>query len=188
MRRVHVRSSLTGIYEREHFVQFYKQKGPLLKSLKRFIGSGLKEGSPCIVIATPEHRDELEALLQRDGLDPAAAKASRVYVALDAAATLERFMVNGLPDRARFEAVIGEALAEAAGRGGSVRAFGEMVALLWEQDNQAGAILLEQLWNDIARQYAFTLFCAYPMHHFGGNAHANACREIGLLHSSAIMP
>jgi PAS domain S-box-containing protein len=47
-----------------------------------------------------------------------------------------------------------------------VRAFGEMVALLWAQGNKAAAIRLEELWNDLARTQSFALFCAYPMSAF----------------------
>jgi hypothetical protein len=33
---------------------------------------------------------------------------------------------------------------------------------LWEQGDQAGAIALESLWNEVLNQSAFHLHCAYP--------------------------
>ena len=58
--------------------------------------------------------------------------------------------------------VFGGVLDEARQAGSEVRAFGEMVALLWHQGNVAGAIALESLWNDLAEQQRFSLLCAYP--------------------------
>ena len=56
----------------------------------------------------------------------------------DAALTLDSFMEDGQPDRRRFEATARRLLAGADGK--PVRAFGEMVALLWEQGNVPAAI------------------------------------------------
>ncbi len=61
-----------------------------------------------------------------------------------------------------------------------------MVALLWEEGNQAGAIHLEELWNDLARTHSFSLFCAYPMHGFGKAAHGTPFTEIGTHHTRVI--
>jgi anti-sigma regulatory factor (Ser/Thr protein kinase) len=43
-----------------------------------------------------------------------------------------------------------------------VRAFGEMVALLWGAGNVKAAMALESLWNDLAASRQFSLLCAYP--------------------------
>jgi anti-sigma regulatory factor (Ser/Thr protein kinase) len=54
-------------------------------------------------------------------------------------------------------------LVDAAGAGGRhVRAYGEMVALLWEQGDPGAAIELEGLWNDLAETRVFSLMCGYP--------------------------
>jgi hypothetical protein len=71
---------------------------------------------------------------------------------LDASATLSRSMVGDRPDRARFRDVVGEAIAGIEPSRGPVQAFGEMIALLWEGGNAAGAIELERLWNELAEE------------------------------------
>jgi anti-sigma regulatory factor (Ser/Thr protein kinase) len=38
-----------------------------------------------------------------------------------------------------------------------------MVALLWDDGHIAGALDLESLWNRLASQYRFALFCAYAL-------------------------
>ncbi len=43
-----------------------------------------------------------------------------------------------------------------------IRAFGEMVALLWEQGLNGATVQLENLWNQLHKKSNFTLFCAYP--------------------------
>jgi hypothetical protein len=84
-------------------------------------------------------------------------------VALLASETLSRFMVNGIPDEARFVEVAQGVLQRARGKGGrKVRAFGEMVALLWADGQCAAAIALERLWNQLQATEKFPLFCAYP--------------------------
>jgi hypothetical protein len=71
-------------------------------------------------------------------------------------------MVNGWPDDARFKAVIGEILDRARQGGREVRAFGEMVALLWAEGYCAATVRLEHLWQRICEDESFSLFCAYP--------------------------
>lgn len=188
MKQTRVNESISGVYEQEHFVHFYRGEDRLMKELSNFIGAGLIHGDPCIVVATPEHCSALEKHLTASGHDIAAARKANRYISLDAAATLASFMDDNLPNKARFKQVIGKTLEESQAKGRVVRVFGEMVALLWSDDNQTGAILLEQLWNELAREHSFTLFCGYPMHYFENIGHSQMLEDISRLHSSAILP
>ena len=75
----------------------------LVESIAAFVEAGLDTGEPCLVIATPGHRQVLKQRLLAHGLDIATASAQGTLVMLDAAETLQRFMVNGTPDRTLFE-------------------------------------------------------------------------------------
>lgn len=150
----------------EHFVQFYEADGFLLNSLSGFVGSAITAGDAAIVVATKAHRDGLEELLIANGIDLASARATGKYVALDAADTLSKFMVDGLPVTTRFNEVLGGVLTSVTDGRSRIRTFGEMVALLWSEGNYNAAIRLEELWNDLLKSYSFSLFCAYPMHGF----------------------
>ena len=55
-----------------------------------------------------------------------------------------------------------------------VAVFGEMVALLCSTGQFPAAVHLEELWNELATDYAFSLFCAYPMSLFKTDASAAA--------------
>ena len=145
----------------------------LLHELESYIGTALVGGNSAIIIATPGHIDGLAEKLKRQGIDLAKAQVEGRYVAWDAAEILSTFMVDGLPDRARFSETIGRIMVNAAGASRDenrrVVAFGEMVALLWAEGQTEAAIQLEKLWNELARTYSFSLHCAYPMQAF--------CRE-----------
>ncbi len=185
-RKVAPHSHWSEMSASEHFVQFYESEVFLLDSLSGFIDTGLSAGDACIVIATKAHRERLEERLKAKGLDLIAAHSRGEYIALDAGETLSKFMVDGLPEPQRFLEIIGSIIRQAGERRLRVRAFGEMVALLWEEGNQAGAIHLEELWNDLARTHSFSLFCAYPMHGFGKAAHGTPFTEIGTHHTRVI--
>lgn len=108
---------------------------------------------------------------------------TNTVIALDAAETLARFTADGL-DPANFDAVIGRAIREAAASGRPVRAYGEMVALLWDAGDVLGAIELEAMWNNLARDVPFSLMCAYPAASVTGCDHALALHEVCGLHSA----
>ena len=171
-----------------HFVQFYHYDHGLIGHLEEFIAPGLRRGDSCIVIATQNHLLLLEQSLTAAGLNLPSAKRCGQYVALDAEAALARFMVKGQPDRERFWASIGSLVSFYAGRGRPIRAFGEMVALLWKTGNLQGALKLEGFWNELAKKHSFTLFCAYPQNHFDMDIHRPAIDEISRLHSHVTVP
>jgi len=157
-----------GAGESEHFVQFYETDAFLARAVGEYVGAALGSGDAAVVVATPAHRRAIRRKLRERGLDVPRAVARGRYVALDAAGTLARFMTNGAPDAARFAEVVGGVVARAARAGRRVRAFGEMVALLWEQGNRNAAVRLEGLWNDLRKAHTCSLFCAYPIACFHG--------------------
>ena len=79
-------------------------------------------------------------------------------------------MVSGSPDPRLFNQVVGSLVAQLAEGGRGVRAFGEMVAILWEQGNRAAAVRLEELWNELQKTQTFALFCAYPIEGFSDDS------------------
>ena len=146
----------------DHFVQVYEADDVFLDTLAGFIGGGLSTGHAAVIIATPTHREELEKRLAAMGLAVAAARSSDQFISLDAEETLAKFMVNGWPDDRLFAEVVRDILERARSKGRQVRAFGEMVALLWARGFCGATVRLEHLWHDICETESFSLFCAYP--------------------------
>jgi len=174
------------INDSEHFVQFYESDSFLLDSLSKFIGMGLLEGDSCIIIATKDHREEVEKRLKSYGLDLTTAQIQGQYVVLDSVETLSKFMVGDQPSAELFNPLISQLLTRVSKSGRKIRAFGEMVAYLWANGNQAGAIQLEELWNNIQKKNSFSLFCAYPINGFDKEYHSVHFSEVGTTHSSVI--
>ena len=163
-----------------HFVQFYEEESALFEMVGEFLAAGLRARDRLLVIATPEHRDGFLRELDADG---AAALADGRLVCLDARQTLARFLVGGQPDPARSHALIAEVMGEASdGAGGRcVRAYGEMVDLLWRDGAADAALRLEDLWNEAGNKHCFSLFCAYTIGHFykegDGRRFYEVCRQ-----------
>lgn len=147
----------------QHLVQFYESDDYLLDSLTGFASSTLANREACVVVATPDHVDELRRRLAAGGVDVETVSRQGQLVTLEITATMDRFMDHGVPDAKRFEAVFGPLLGRTVDRWGSTRVFGEMVAVIARTNNRSAAPKLERLWNDLLTRYDFTLCCAYPM-------------------------
>jgi hypothetical protein len=94
-------------------------------------------------------------------VDLAAARDNSSYLAWDAAQTLSELMAADKLDSAAFDRVIGTVIAAAGAAGRPVRAFGEMVALLWDDGLVSEAVRLETMWEELGGRHPFSLFCGY---------------------------
>lgn len=152
-----------------HVVQLYgKDDRLLVANVSRYLAEGLRRADGLLVIATPEHGGSIARQLKLEQAYPQAVLEGRL-VFLDAQATLDQFMVDGQPDADRFRGVIGNALRGVRARAGhtGVRAYGEMVGLLWLAGQLSAAARLESFWNDLLKSSDVSLFCGYPIDIFG---------------------
>ena len=147
---------------REHLLHLYDSEDLLLETLEGFIAGGLRGSDSVVVIATEEHLSALEDRLGGSGLRLDAARKENRYVPFVAEEALEKFMLGNWPDEALFMEFVGAAIRRAQGNGRGVRAFGQMVALLWAQGNKNATIVLEQLWHRLCATSGLSLLCAYP--------------------------
>jgi hypothetical protein len=167
----------------DHFVQFYERDDFLINALGRFIVEGLTSEASILVIATPAHRASLDAHLASVGIGLGGLLENGRYVALDAAETLAKFMVEGVPNAGLFQRHVGQLVARQSAGGRRLCAFGEMVALLWADGKTDAAIQLEEFWNDLSTHHAFNLFCAYPMSGFANHASGRPFLHVCKAHS-----
>ena len=166
----------------DHVVQFYETDAELIEGAGGYLADGARAGAVAIVIATEAHREALEGYLRDAGVDIAAG----TVVSLDAAATLAQFTRDRCVDRDAFFEIIGPLVRTAAATGRPVCAYGEMVALLWEAGDVIGAIELETLWNELATEVPFSLYCAYRSESVAGLEHADALQQVCHLHDAAV--
>ncbi len=170
----------------EHVVQFYDQDGDLAPAVGDYLSAAVVGGEIAIVIATEPHRRAFEAEMADAGVDVAQARRDGSVIWLDAAETLSRFVRDGQVDPHGFRDVVGSVVRQAAETGREIKAYGEMVALLWDAGHVLGAIELEKLWNDLATELTFSLFCAYHVHSVAGEDHADALHEVCRLHTAVV--
>lgn len=154
--------------ERQHAVRFYENDQSLFKTVGQFLSEGLVVGEPAIIIATKDHQrgiiDELTGRL----IDVARARRIGDLVLLDADETLALFMSPDGPNADLFERYVGRVIDQVVGghRASRVRAYGEMVDVLWRDGQTDAAVQVEILWNQLATTFAFSLLCGYAMGHF----------------------
>lgn len=180
-------SSRSAEIVHHHEVGFYSTDRCLLDDLTQFIGAALKAGNAAIVVATGSHRDSLLPRLEAYGLDMGAAIEQGRYIALDAADTLSTFVVNGMPDPARFVEGFGNLVltaAKAAMGNPHVALFGECVHLLWAQGRAEAAIQLEKLGNQLAQTYNVDILCAYSVGNIQGGMDSHCFKRICAEHSA----
>ena len=171
-----------------HEAGFYSDDASLLDGFTQFIGSALRAGNAAIVVATEFHRDGLLPRLQSHGLDIGAAIEQGRYISLDAADTLSTFMVNDLPDPARFRQaaanLFAAAVKAAKGEHPRVAVCGECDPPLWKLGNGQAAIRLEHLLIEIAKTYDIDILCGYPLGSFHGKQDSHIFQRICAEHSA----
>ena len=146
----------------DHVVQIYENDGVFLDALSGFIGGGINAGECVVVIATDEHLNALEIRLKSYGINVQTLVDDDRYIPLNAEETLSKFMVNDWPDEILFMETVSSIIERGNCRQRRIRAFGEMVAILWAKGLNGATVHLEHLWNKFCEQHQFCLFCAYP--------------------------
>lgn len=153
----------------DHVLQVYDNDDVFIDTLAGFVGGGINAGDCVIVIATSTHLSLLHQKLTGYGISISTLIADDRYLPLDAETTLSNFMRNGWPDEELFDQTVSFLIEKAIQRDRRIRAFGEMVALLWEKGYHGATVQLEHLWNKFKERNKFSLFCAYPKAGFTGN-------------------
>jgi signal transduction histidine kinase len=168
----------------EHIVQFYETEHFLAEAVSRFLAQGVVAGEGVLMIATPDHTASILDGLASKGFDVARARAGGQLTVLDAQETLDRFMINDEPDWDHFREVVGGTLAKAIGGSAAarIRAYGEMVDVLWRAGRHKQALRLEEFWERLRNDYPFSLLCAYVMGNFFKESHSVDFRHVCDLH------
>jgi hypothetical protein len=146
-----------------HTVRFYESEASLVQTVADFIGDeGLSLSEPAIIVARPGHRKAILSELHSRGVDVNGAIAVGDLVVLDAEETIATLMAGGMLDETLFTTLVPPVLDRLLrGRTCAIRAYGEMVDVLWQAGMPGAAIRLEALWNQLARSYDIWILCGY---------------------------
>ena len=167
--------------QNDHLVQVYTDTEFLVDAVAEYLATGLRAGEGAIVIARPENRKRFLAALAARGVRTGAA-----LRLLDAEETLGTFMVGGMPEWTAFHAACGGAIAEMRLQYPTVRAYGEMVDILWQRGERTAALRLEDYWNELGKLQTFSLLCAYQMDPLDAEAYGGALQAVCHCHSHLI--
>jgi len=169
-----------------HAVQFYGDDEALCKIVAGFLSEGLVAGQPAIIIATATHAGAIIGQLSARLVNVEKAGSSGHLVVLDVADVLKDLMVGDLPDQGAFDEIVGGTVDEVLERHPSsmLRAYGEIVDVLWKRGQPDAAIRLELMWNQLIATRRLALLCGYAMDNFGkqGKRFDEICR----LHTRAV--
>ena len=152
-----------------HAVQFYDDEKTLYATVAGFLGQGLVDEQPAILIAAAAHCGPILYELKGQMLDVEQARRSGDLIVLDAGEMLAQFMRNDVPSADAFESSVGDLIRRLLVKRSKptlIRAYGEMVDVLWKDGKPDAAIRLEILWNRLADRFGFALLCGYSMGHF----------------------
>jgi hypothetical protein len=148
---------------RKHLVQFYREDADLVRNVSLYLAEGARRGDALLVIATPSHTRAFTRALGDTGVAVEDLANQGRLVFLDAEQTLAQIAPQGLPAWSRFDEVIGRRVGrlEAREDGTVIRAYGEMVDLLWQSGRLSAAARIEEFWNRLLRAHDIGLYCAY---------------------------
>ncbi|HLG04256.1 MAG TPA: MEDS domain-containing protein [Bacteroidia bacterium] len=167
----------------EHVVQLYESDKEVLDTLEAFIIDGLQRDECVLIMATQGHLSELELRLIARGLKLPDLLEDNQYIPLNAEECLNKFIVSGWPNEKLFFSFIESVMTRTGNR--KVRAFGEMVAVLWAQGKSGATVQLENLWHKLHTLNKFCLYCAYPKIGFTQNFN-DSIHQICKCHSKVI--
>ncbi len=130
-------------------MQLFDCRDSVADAVSGFIAEGVEAGDVVLAVMRRETWESTARRLRERGLDPAVAQASGGLTVLDAAATLETFLVNGRIDQKLFEDSVGTLVWALASSDRRLRVYGEMVDVLASTGDFRIALQLEARWNDL---------------------------------------
>jgi hypothetical protein len=161
-----------------HAVQLFDDVESLGVAAAAFLAVGWPAEHTLLVVATTAHWNAIAPRLEAHGVPVAEAIDSGRLVVRDARVTLDAFLRHECIDPDAFDATVGQLVRSLAAHGRPLRIFGEMVDLLACTGDYHGAEQLEGLWNRLAENQAFALFCGYSASTFGDPRSRDALRRI----------
>lgn len=175
------------IQDGDHLVQFYHSDEFLADTVTNFIAPALMSGEGAILVATESHLYQFEKSLQDLGINTSLMRLSGQLLMLDAELTLKSFMVNEVPDPDKFHSVLGGTITEMSSKFHGLKAYGEMVNILWGEGNIYATIALEKLWVELMTSKKFSLLCAYSIESMCEDKQGIAFTEVCQCHTH-VMP
>ena len=171
-----------------HEVLFYPNDRVLLDTFARFIAGPLKAGEAAIAIIAKPHAEGFLQSLKLLGVDTEGALRQGRYIQLDVAETLSTYMVNDMPDPARFFEVVTAVIERAlkASQNPRIVACGEGAPTQLAEGKVEAAIRVEQLWDELVATFNMDTICGYASTSFQGGKREQIFQSICGQHSAVL--
>ena len=172
----------------DHLVQLYGRDHQLLAgSVGRYFRVGLRRGEGLLAIASMEHCSAFARELRKEPGYQAAVGEGRL-VFLDAELVLAQSMGDGQLILDLVQTAILSAMQEMRARVGRarIRAYGELVGILWTAGRIEEAVQLEHYWNRLLRRNSFSLFCGYPIDRLDPDAPSDGLSAVLSAHTHVV--
>jgi len=167
-------------------VQLFDTPESVGEAVASFLADGVGSGDTLLVVARGVHTQAITtALANRDIPLQPLIDSGRLTI-LDAVATLRQLSLNGMPDAARFDRVVGDLVRHLSADGARLRIYGEMVDVLAEQLEFGSALKLERLWAELLETTPVALLCGYASAHFTPTSAAGRLREVCSCHDRVV--
>jgi CheY-like chemotaxis protein len=167
-----------------HAVQFYQGEPFLHRAIVAFLMPAIRRGEPIAMVARRRTFEGVADTLSSSH-DRTLADAVDRLVFVDGDVALPTFMDGLTPDPERFGSKFGElmTLARRDNQPGPVWIYGEMVDLLCQAGNHAGALRIEELWNAMTAGQPTSVMCGYAIQEFDHDVHATTFQAICRQHT-----
>ncbi|PSJ16382.1 MEDS domain-containing protein [Nitrosomonas supralitoralis] len=169
-----------------HIVQVCEDVLSQSKILTHYIKDGLVNDEAIIVIAKPGLRQAVMFELDGLDLDLQRYKNSGQIKFFDAEFLLSNLLFNRIIDKQAFHDFVTYPIQVTRSKFGKVRAFGEMVDVLWQNNQEDSALQLEDLWNDLCMNEELMLLCTYLLDSLDPNDYEKSLEHICKCHTHSI--
>jgi hypothetical protein len=170
----------------DHIVQLYKQDSHLTDVVTNYVVPSLLSGEGVLIIATEEHIKQFERSLKSVHINTTLLQLTRQLVMLDARSTLNNFMDGEQLNTEKFFIYMESVLADLRVEYPSIKAYGEMVNVLWNDGNFESMLGLENLWKNLLDKHDMTLLCAFSLDELSEEREGITFNEVCGCHSYVI--
>jgi CheY-like chemotaxis protein len=165
----------------------HRDPGGLTRSAALFAENTIRQGGRVVMFITPATAQTVREHLTSSGFDPDELERSCQVTIRDAHGTLNRFLVDGVPDWAEAHRAILEVMDECQEfQSTGTRAYSELGNILWRRGAERAAIRLEEFQNVLAHYYPFSLFCGHTIDAYDPRSYAVGLREISRTHDHIV--
>ncbi len=166
-----------------HIVQVCQDETSQAEMLTQYVMEGLENSEGIVIIARPALRKAVISKMKEIDLDAQVLKSEGKIKFFDAEFLLSGFLIDGVLDEQAFQQFVASPVLAMQLKYGKVRAFGEMVDVLWKDAQQDLAIELEGWWGELCDKHSFMLLCTYLLDSLDPNNYENSLERICKCHT-----